>query len=72
LSFIQSNIARRNKLALHLLLLTLVRKSELTQARWEHVNFDAGEWLIPTENSKTEKPHMVYSIPLPVVEFSTT
>jgi len=53
-------------------LLTLVRKSELTQARWEHVNFDAGEWLIPTENSKTEKPHMVYSIPLPVVEFSTT
>ncbi len=56
----QSNMARRSKLALHLLLLTLARKGELTRARWEHLNFDAGEWLIPSENSKTDKPHMVY------------
>lgn len=56
----QSNIARRNKLALHLLLLTLTRKGELTRARWEHFHFDGGEWLIPPENSKTEKPHVVY------------
>jgi integrase len=56
----QSNMARRSKLALHLLLLTLARKGELTRARWEHLNFEAGEWLIPSENSKTDKPHMVY------------
>ncbi|HRZ07687.1 MAG TPA: tyrosine-type recombinase/integrase [Candidatus Competibacteraceae bacterium] len=56
----QSNIARRSKLALHLLLLTLVRKGELTRARWEHVHFDTAEWFIPPENSKTEKPHIVY------------
>ncbi len=56
----QSNIRRQFKLALHIILLTLSRKSELLSARWEHINFDSGEWLIPTENAKTGKPHMVY------------
>ena len=56
----QSNIRRQFKLAVHTLLLTLARKSELLLARWEYVNFDAGEWLIPEENSKTGKPHIVY------------
>lgn len=56
----QSNIRRQFKLALHTLLLTLARKSELLLARWEYVNFAAGEWLIPQENSKTGKPHIVY------------
>lgn len=56
----QSNIRRQFKLALHILLLTLCRKSELLLARWEHVNLDRGEWLIPVENAKTGKPHMVY------------
>jgi integrase len=56
----QSNIRRQFKLALHIILLTLSRKSELLLARWEHVNFETGEWLIPEENAKTEKPHIVY------------
>jgi integrase len=56
----QSNIRRQFKLALHIILLTLSRKSELLLARWEHVNFEAGEWLIPEENAKTGKPHLVY------------
>jgi integrase len=56
----QSNMRRQFKLALHALLLTLSRKSELLQARWQHVNFDAGEWLIPEGNAKTRKPHVVY------------
>ena len=56
----QSNIRRQFKLALHIILLTLSRKSELLFARWEHVNFEAGEWLIPEENAKTAKPHIVY------------
>ena len=55
-----SNIRRQFKLALHILLLTLSRKSELLLARWEHVNFEAGEWQIPEENAKTGKPHIVY------------
>ncbi|MBL8352137.1 MAG: tyrosine-type recombinase/integrase [Burkholderiaceae bacterium] len=57
---IESNIRRQFKLALHLILLTLVRKSELLLAKWEHVDFDAAEWHIPAEHSKTGKPHIVF------------
>jgi integrase len=56
----QSNIRRQFKLALHIILLTLSRKSELLLARWEHVNFETGEWLIPEGDAKTAKPHIVY------------
>lgn len=56
----ESNIRRQFKLAFHIILLTLVRKSELLNARWEHVDFEAGEWTIPAEHSKTGKPHIVY------------
>ena len=56
----QSNIRRQFKLALHIILLTLSRKSELLLARWKDVNLNAGEWLIPDQNAKTAKPHIVY------------
>lgn len=56
----ESNIRRQFKLALHLILLTMVRKSELQLARWEHVDFEQAEWHIPAENSKTGKPHIVF------------
>ncbi|WP_332609302.1 tyrosine-type recombinase/integrase [Achromobacter sp. ESBL13] len=60
LAAMQSNIRRQFKLALHLLLLTLVRKSELFRADWKDVDLENGEWYIPVENSKTRKPHTVY------------
>lgn len=56
----ESNIRRQFKIGLHLILLTMVRKSELLLARWEHVDFDKAEWHIPAEHSKTGKPHVVY------------
>lgn len=56
----ESNIRRQFKLGLHLILLTMVRKSELLLARWEHVDFNAAEWHIPAEHSKTGKPHIVF------------
>lgn len=55
-----SNIRRQFKVAVWLFLLTLVRKSELLKARWEHVDLEAATWLVPTENSKTAKPHLVF------------
>lgn len=55
-----SNIRRQFKIALHLILLTLVRKSELLLAQWKDVHLDEAEWHIPQENSKTGKPHIVY------------
>lgn len=56
----RSNIRRQFKLALHLILLTLVRKAELLLAQWKDVDLEGGEWRIPLENSKTEQPHAVY------------
>ncbi len=55
-----SNIRRQFKVALHIIQITMVRKSELLQARWADVNRDKGEWLIPVENSKTGNQHIVY------------
>ena len=54
----QSNMRRSLKLALRLLMLTMVRKSDLILARWEQINFDAAEWYIPT--TKTGVPHIVF------------
>jgi len=58
----QSSMARAHKLALHLLILTMVRKSELIQARWEEFDLDKAEWAIPGGRMKMDKPHLV---PLP-------
>jgi integrase len=55
-----SNVRRQFKAGLQLVLLTMVRKSELMLARWADVHLDQGEWHIPAENSKTGKPHIVY------------
>lgn len=44
---------------LRLLLLTLCRKGELVAARWEHVDFDKGEWLVPATNQKSAIDHRV-------------
>jgi integrase len=46
--------------ALRLLLLTLTRKSEVRLARWEHIDFERGEWEIPPEHSKTGTGQIVY------------
>lgn len=56
----ESNIRRQFKFGLHLILLTLVRKSELLLACWEHVHFEQAEWHIPAEHSKNGKPHIVF------------
>jgi len=38
---------------IRILLLTGVRTSELLKARWEHIDFNKGEWFVPEVNSKT-------------------
>ena len=65
-----SNVRRQFKVALRLILLTLVRKSELMLARWEHVDIEKAEWHIPAENSKTGKPHIVYLSPQALALFA--
>ncbi len=48
------------RLALRLILLTMVRKSELIQATWDEVDFEAATWTIPKQRMKGRKPHVVY------------
>lgn len=55
----QSNMRRAHKLALHLLILCMVRKSELIEARWKEFDLEKGEWIIPGERMKKDKPHLV-------------
>ena len=55
----QSSMKRSHKLALHLLILCMVRKSELIEARWKEIDFDKAEWAIPGERMKKDKPHLV-------------
>jgi integrase len=55
----QSNMKRANKLALHLIMITLVRKSMLLEARWGDVNFTDSEWEIPAERMKLNHAHVV-------------
>ncbi|MER9281132.1 tyrosine-type recombinase/integrase [Mesorhizobium sp. M0522] len=48
------------RLGLRLLLLTMVRKSELQDAVWDEVDFENALWSIPKERMKRSRPHNVY------------
>ncbi|MFT3721333.1 tyrosine-type recombinase/integrase [Pseudorhodoferax sp.] len=48
------------RLALRLILLTLVRKSELIEATWDEVDFNTAVWTIPKARMKGRRAHNVY------------
>ncbi len=48
------------RLAVKFMLLTLVRKSEFIEAKWDEVNFETAIWTIPKERMKAGRPHNVY------------
>lgn len=48
------------RLAVKVLLLTMLRKSELIEATWEEINFTDAVWTIPAERMKRRNPHNVY------------
>lgn len=45
--------------ALKLIMLTFVRTSELINARWEEIDIERKEWVIPAERMKMGKAHIV-------------
>lgn len=47
------------KLAIRLLMLTFVRKRELIEAKWDEIDLERGEWVIPAERMKMDAPHIV-------------
>jgi len=48
------------RLGLRMILLTMVRKSELQDATWDEVDFENAVWTVPKEGMKRSKPHNVY------------
>jgi integrase len=48
------------RLVLRMILLTMVRKSELQDATWDEVDFENAVWTVPKERMKRSKPHNVY------------
>ena len=48
------------RLAVKFMLLTLVRKSEFIEAKWDEINFETAIWTIPKERMKAGRPHNVY------------
>lgn len=48
------------KLAIKLVLITMVRKGEFINAQWDEVNFQKRTWTIPPERMKGRKPHVIY------------
>lgn len=55
-----SDIRRALKLALNLLFITMVRKTELTEASWDEFDLESAIWDVPVERMKKDKPHRVY------------
>lgn len=56
-TLLNSRIYRPRKLGLLLSLLTLVRKSELLRAKWEHIDFEQRTWLIPETKADSATGH---------------
>ncbi|MBF6760183.1 tyrosine-type recombinase/integrase [Acinetobacter baumannii] len=56
-TLLDSRIYKSRKLGLLLSLLTLLRKSELLAAKWEHINFDTKIWLIPETKADSKTGH---------------
>jgi integrase len=59
-SIYASNMSRAYKLALHLLVITMVRKSELIEAEWAEFDLEAGIWRIPADRMKKDREHWVF------------
>jgi len=55
-----ANMIPSTECAIWIMLSTLCRVGEISKAKWEHIDFSAKTWKIPSENSKNEKSHMVY------------
>ena len=49
-----------NRLALRLVLLTMIRKGMIVGARWDEIRWADAVWEVPKERMKGRKPHIVY------------
>ncbi len=62
LQALERNEARlfiQTRLAIKFLMLTFVRTGEMIGAKWDEIDFEAKEWVIPAERMKMRRPHIV-------------
>ena len=55
----EARLFNQTRRAIKLLMLTLVRTSELIQATWDEFDFDNAVWEIPADRMKMNKAHIV-------------
>ncbi|HAO0650866.1 TPA: tyrosine-type recombinase/integrase [Escherichia coli] len=48
------------KMALKLVLITMVRKAEFTNATWDEIDFKKWTWTIPSDRMKGSRAHVIY------------
>ncbi|EFO1056031.1 site-specific integrase [Escherichia coli] len=48
------------KMALKLVLITMVRKGEFTNATWDEIDFKKWTWKIPSDRMKGSRAHVIY------------
>ncbi|MBS7328087.1 MAG: integrase arm-type DNA-binding domain-containing protein [Oxalobacter sp.] len=58
------------KSAMHLMMLLFMRKGELINAEWSHIDLKSGLWMIPAENTKKRR-EQVYPLPRQAVTILT-
>lgn len=54
-----ARLYKNTRNAINLIMLTFVRTSELINARWDEIDFERKEWVIPAERMKMGKEHIV-------------
>ncbi len=64
-----SQMTEMNVLAIWITLATCCRIGELLKARWNHVSIERNSWLIPAENSKNQREHIVHLSPFALRHF---
>ena len=64
-----SQMIEMNVLAIWITLATCCRIGELLKARWNHVSIERNSWLIPAENSKNQREHIVHLSPFALRHF---
>lgn len=64
-------LKKEARLAMWLCLSTACRIGELLMTRWEHVNFETGEWFVPADNTKTGVDWRVYLSDFALRQFQT-
>ncbi len=64
-----SQMTEMNGLAIWITLATGCRIGELLKARWYHISFERNTWIIPAENSKNQREHIVHLSPFALRHF---